>query len=177
MAASGRERLQRLLAQLRARQYPAADPGGVRRHQRCAAARLASGAMRVEPPGLEPQNAIGGACGRQRMRDQNGACARGMHLLAQQLQDLSRGARIEIAGRLIGQHQARLVHQGARDRNALQLTARELARVARARAPRCRSARASGGPASGAAGRATPSNSSGSATFCSTVRYGSTWKA
>ena len=94
-----------------------------------------------------------------------------MHLLAQQLQYLrGRGARIEIAGGLIGQHQARLVHQCARDRDALQLTAGELARIAQ----RQRADAAALEPAVGARltlrRAATPSNSSGSATFCSTVR-------
>ena len=46
----------------------------------------------------------------------------------QRLHDLVRRARVEIAGRLVGEQQARLIDQRARDRDPLLLTARELAR-------------------------------------------------
>ena len=45
----------------------------------------------------------------------------------EQRHDLDAGARVEVAGRLVGQHQARLVDQRARDRHPLLLPARELA--------------------------------------------------
>ncbi len=59
--------------------------------------------------------------------------------LRQRLHDLVRGAGIEVAGRLVGEQQAGRVDQRARDRDALLLAARELARrvalaVAQARA-------------------------------------------
>ena len=46
---------------------------------------------------------------------------------AEQRHHLVAGARIEVAGRLVGQHQARLVDQRARDRDPLLLPAGELA--------------------------------------------------
>jgi hypothetical protein len=39
----------------------------------------------------------------------------------QQLDDLAARARIDVAGRLVGQHEGRTVHQGTRDRDALLL--------------------------------------------------------
>src|SRR5207249_3976457 len=47
----------------------------------------------------------------------------------QQLQDRRAGVRIEVAGRLVGQHDARLVDQRARDRHPLPLAAGQLGRA------------------------------------------------
>jgi hypothetical protein len=48
--------------------------------------------------------------------------------LLEQRHDLEAGARVEVAGRLVGEDQARLGHERARDRDALLLAARELVR-------------------------------------------------
>ena len=48
--------------------------------------------------------------------------------LRQRLHDLVRGARVKIAGRLVGKEQARRIDQGPRDRHPLLLAAGELAR-------------------------------------------------
>ena len=53
--------------------------------------------------------------------------------LADDLHDLVRGPRVEIAGRLVGQQQLGGVDQRARDRDALLLAAGELARRSCAR--------------------------------------------
>ena len=63
----------------------------------------------------------------------------------QRLHDLVRGSRIEIAGRLVGEKQARRVDQRAGDGDALLLAAGELARrvaLAIAEAEKCSAARA-----------------------------------
>src|SRR5437879_6963345 len=69
---------------------------------------------------------VRGARGGRRMRDEDSGCALALDALAQQREHFPRAFRIEIAGRFVGEHQARLVHQGARDRDALHLAAREL---------------------------------------------------
>ena len=53
--------------------------------------------------------------------------ARGVDV-AQQLEDAARRAFVEVAGRLVGDEHERIVHERARDRDALLLAARELAR-------------------------------------------------
>ena len=53
------------------------------------------------------------------------------------------GGRVEVAGRLVGEDQLRPVHQRARDRDALQLAARQRLRQARRRSRRGRPRRAS----------------------------------
>src|SRR6266480_4141681 len=78
--------------------------------------------------GLRIEGALGG--GRFRMGRQDRGRAPFVHLSAQQRQHLARVLRIEVAGRLVGEDQLRLPHQGARDRHPLQLAARELARQA-----------------------------------------------
>ena len=49
--------------------------------------------------------------------------------LAEQVHDLERQIRIEVARRLVGDHQHRVVHQRARDRNALLLAAGQILRI------------------------------------------------
>ncbi len=84
---------------------------------------------------------------------------------------------IEIAGRLVGEHELRLVDERARDRDALQFAAGELARHARAAIAEPDRLEHRARPVCAAAASATPASDSGSATFCATVRYGSTWNA
>ena len=60
-----------------------------------------------------------------RDHDERGA-VHAVHL-EQELEHLIRGLRIEIAGRLVGEHEARLEHERARHRDALALAAGELA--------------------------------------------------
>ena len=48
--------------------------------------------------------------------------------LLEQVHDLARHQRIEVAGRLVGEQEARLAGERARDRDALLLAARELRR-------------------------------------------------
>ena len=88
-------------------------------------------------------------------------------LRAKERQHLARIFRIEVAGRLISEHEPRLTNQRPRDRHALQLAARELPRRAPTAAIIARTF----------AGSLAPRRRSGSATFCSTVSCGSTWKA
>ncbi len=57
------------------------------------------------------------------MRDEDSCRAFALHAFAQQREHFLRALRIEVSGRLVGEHQARLVHQGARDRDALHLAA------------------------------------------------------
>ena len=47
---------------------------------------------------------------------------------AQQLHDLGAGAAVEVAGRLVGEHQRRLADDGPRDRHPLPLAAGQLVR-------------------------------------------------
>ena len=61
------------------------------------------------------------------MRDHNDRRARLIQLV-KNIHDLLTGGRIQRAGRLVGQQQLRLADNGARDRNALALTAGELIR-------------------------------------------------
>ena len=49
--------------------------------------------------------------------------------LEQQVDDMGAGSGIQVARRLIGQQQLRLIRQGAGDRDALLFTAAELGRV------------------------------------------------
>jgi hypothetical protein len=54
----------------------------------------------------------------------------GFHDFAEQVQYLAGILRIQVAGRLVGEHELRMAHERARDRDALQLPAGELARRA-----------------------------------------------
>jgi hypothetical protein len=92
---------------------------------------------------------------------------------AKQLQHDLRILGIEIAGRLVGQHQLRLADQRARDRDTLQLARRELARQLASR------------PASPTAAISefvfcasrNAAQQQRQPTFCSTVRLGRIWNA
>ena len=92
----------------------------------------------------------------------------------QQIADRRAGALVEIAGRLVGEQELGLVHERARERDALLLAAGKLVRIVMpariepdaARAPRARARAAS----------PRPSSSSGSITFSSAFSAGSRWK-
>ena len=58
-----------------------------------------------------------------------------LHARAQQLEHLGGAVRVQVAGRLVGEHEPRTVDERARDRDALQLAARQLARTARRAVP------------------------------------------
>ena len=61
-----------------------------------------------------------------RMCDQNRAGAGGLDFALQEGEDAVGGVRIEVAGRFVGQHEGRAVHQGAGNRHALELAAGKL---------------------------------------------------
>ena len=124
--------------------------------------------------GAEQQHAVGPRRGGARMRHQHAGRALVAHLRDERVEHALGGGRVEVAGRLVGQDQARPVHQRARDRDALQLAARELLRQALGQALAGRPRRASPRPARASS---RPSSSSGSATLSCTLRCGSTWKA
>ena len=75
---------------------------------------------------VEPQHAVSGCRRRLGVRDQHAGGASAVDLAREQLQHDIGGVRIEIAGRLVGQHERRPVHQRARDRDALQFAAGKL---------------------------------------------------
>ena len=92
-----------------------------------------------------------------------------------QVEHVRGGTPVEVAGRLVGEHAARLRHQRARERHPLALAARELAgQVAQpvreadvwpASRARCRVA----------SGEREPPPTSGIATFSTAVNSGSRW--
>ena len=63
--------------------------------------------------------------GRPRMGHQDARCAAGAELLEEQVEHLHRTPGVEVAGRLVGKHHRRLVHQRTCDRHALQLATRQ----------------------------------------------------
>ena len=81
-----------------------------------------------------------------------------------------RGRRIEIAGGLVGEHDRRTMHERARDRHALQLAARELARHAVAAVGEPDRSQHLRRRVRRSCACACPRSASGSATFCATVR-------
>ena len=62
------------------------------------------------------------------MRDENSRGVIALELRAQDGEHFGCGVGIQIAGRLVGQHQARPMRERARNRDTLHLTARELVR-------------------------------------------------
>ena len=94
--------------------------------------------------------------------------------LPQQLHDVAAVGAVEVAGWLVGQHDRRVVGQGAGERDALLLAAGELRRIVMRRGRSARLRRAAswrGGGASGA-----PAISIGTATFSKAVSDGMRWK-
>ena len=106
--------------------------------------------------------------------DQRGQ-ALAAHRRQQFLEDQAGGADIEVAGRLVGQQDARRIGQGAGDRHALLLAAGEAAGPVVLAAPAGRSWPAAPVPRSRAAARGVPAASCGSTTFSSAVNSGSRW--
>ena len=99
--------------------------------------------------------------------------------LAEQIHDVERQIRIEIAGRLVGQHQLRIVDQRAGDRDALLFAARELLGPARSSDAAGRPTSAPGTSCAAASSSATPSTRMTNATFWKTVKRGirrKSWK-
>ena len=77
---------------------------------------------------------------------------------------------IEVARRLVGEHERGPVDERARDGDALQLAARELAGQAAPRSSRPTAASIARDARAPRVGARAPSSASGSATFCATVR-------
>ena len=67
--------------------------------------------------------------------------------LEQQVDDLLAGRAVQVAGRLVGEQDRRIVGQRARDRHALLLAARQLRRIVMAAIARARLRRAAPRPA------------------------------
>ena len=128
-----------LFAQLRQEQHP---PDSDRAAHR--ALRACPGMpRRLQSVRFEYQYPIGGVRRRLRVRDQDPGPGIGFDLRAQKRQRLRGGARIEIAGRLVGEQQTRPVHERTCDRDPLQFAAGQLAGHALTQVHRCRPLRAS----------------------------------
>ena len=84
-----------------------------------------------DPPVGEKQHAIGDRRGVRVVRDHHGRLTERVDGLAQQRQDLAARGRVEVAGRLVGEHHARTRHERPRDRDPLLLAARQLRRAVR----------------------------------------------
>ena len=110
---------------------------------------------------------------RRVMGDDQQARAGRAGALEQQVDDPGAGRAVEVAGRLVGQQQARARRGGAGDRHALLLAARQLRRImvqAMAKPDRLQFGRGAR-----RARRSTPASSSGTATFSIAVIVGSRW--
>ena len=95
-----------------------------------ATVRLAQGVVRGDRAAVakhQPRVGQRGELGIVRHQHQRGAA--GAPDVEQQVHDVAAGRRVEVAGRLVGQHDRRIVGERARDRDALLLAARELRRI------------------------------------------------
>ncbi len=99
----------------------------------------------------------------------------GARHLEQEIHHLLAGGAVEIAGRLVGQHQLRLADEGAGHRHALLLAARELCGIVADAMAEARRRFERGFPPA-RTHRERPANSSGSATFSCAVMVGMRWK-
>ena len=136
------------------------------------ALRRAAGDLAGDAAVAQEDHAIGDRGGGRVVRDHQDRAALGAVELAQDAQDLAAAARVEVAGRLVGEHQLGLQQQRAGDRDALLLAARQLAgRVRRAVAEpdEVEQRRARGRAIAASARRAI---SAGSSTFSSAVSDG-----
>ena len=79
----------------------------------------------------QEQHAVGDRRRVRVVRDHHRGLAQRVDRVAQQREDLAARRRIEVAGRLVGEHHARARHQRSGDRHALLLTARQLRRAVR----------------------------------------------
>ena len=95
----------------------------------------------------------------------------------QQLDDLPAGHRVEVARRLVGDEDRRVVDEGTRDRGALLLAAGELRRQVVRVILRARRGPAAAGRAGARVDRGAPVTSSAKATFSATVFVGSSRKS
>ena len=87
---------------------------------------------RIQPTSRPASSSIDAAAARRDLavvRDQHERRAVRRVELEQELDDACAGRGVEVAGRLVGEQHRRARHEGARDRDALLLAARELARV------------------------------------------------
>ena len=109
---------------------------------------------------------------RRVVRDDDQRRAVGVHAVEQR-GDLLAGRLIQLAGRLVGQQQARPVRQGAGDRHPLHLAARQLRRPMIGAVAEARRSRAARACAAGAAAPAAPASACGSSTFSAAVSIGS----
>ncbi len=97
------------------------------------------------------------------------------HQRLQRVEDVARGFRIEVAGRLVGQKQQRRIGDGARNRDALLLAARELGGAVRRRDGRCAYSRAAALRVRAASLRDRPAIICGIMMFSSAENSGSRW--
>ena len=79
----------------------------------------------------EEQHAVGDRRGVRVVGDHHGRLAERVDRVAQQREDLAAGRRVEVAGRLVGEHHAGPRDERAGDGDALLLAARELGRAVR----------------------------------------------
>ena len=79
----------------------------------------------------EEEDAVGDRGGVRVMGDHDGRLAVGRHRVAQQVEDLAARRRVEVARRLVGEHDGRPRDERARDRDSLLLAAGELGRPVR----------------------------------------------
>src|SRR5437879_1648433 len=90
------------------------------------------GARRVEPPDDlavgEEQHPVGDRRAARVVGDHHYRLLVGLRGDAQEVKDLAAGLRIEVAGRLVGEHDRRLRYERPRDRDALLLSPGELGR-------------------------------------------------
>ncbi|HEX7769048.1 MAG TPA: hypothetical protein VF422_03365, partial [Dokdonella sp.] len=77
----------------------------------------------------QPIHTIGGRRCNAGMRHENADGVVALELCAQELEDFGRGLRVEIARRLVGQHECRLVHERARDCHSLHFAAGQTRRI------------------------------------------------
>ena len=108
-------------------------------------------------------------------RDQHRRAAR--RRAGDQVHDLEGELGVEVAGRLVGEQDLGLVHERARERDALLLAARERERDGGSGGAGARRASASRTPGRAPAGAARRSRRARRATFSSTVRRGSSLKS
>ena len=103
------------------------------------------------------------------MRHHDDGLAVALVQLLEQRHDFARGPAVEVAGRLVGEQQVRLVGERARDRDALLLAARQFARTVLLAPAEAHRVRAAGWPAPSRSAAGTPANIIDSATFSAAV--------
>ena len=89
----------------------------------------------MQPVG-EVEHAVGDRGGARLVRDHHDRLAELLDRVAQELEDLGAGRRVEVAGGLVGEHDVRLGDERSGDRDALLLAAGELGGRCERRSPR-----------------------------------------